>query len=347
MFPTDRIAGCLLGGAIGDARGLAYENLSRRRLEAWRPRLDGYGLLPGLGLVSDDTEHACLTAQALGKCADDPVRFGQVLAWRLRWWLAALPAGIGLATGRAILKLWLGFPPSRSGVRSAGNGPAMRAAIIGVRFAATPERIAGFVVVSTRLTHRDPRAELGALAIALAAAAAARDDFDPARWRHELARRAAPAAGELLARLDDMLASIAQGETTRAFCQRMGWEKGVTGYIVHTVPAALHAWLSKPRDLDAALAAIIGCGGDTDSTAAITGSLVGATVGETGLPVTALKGLRDWPWNQRRIRRLAAALDGHDHAALRQPWFAPQLLRNLGFLALVLWHGLRRLLPPY
>jgi hypothetical protein len=53
---------------------------------------------------------------------------------RLRGWLLSLPAGIGFATLRAILKLWLGFPLNRSGVYSAGNGPAMRVAVIGAFF---------------------------------------------------------------------------------------------------------------------------------------------------------------------------------------------------------------------
>ena len=35
------------------------------------------------------------------------------LAWRLRWWLLGLPAGAGMATARAICKLWHGaFPLS-------------------------------------------------------------------------------------------------------------------------------------------------------------------------------------------------------------------------------------------
>ncbi|TVS08433.1 MAG: hypothetical protein EA424_28605 [Planctomycetaceae bacterium] len=42
-----------------------------------------------------------------------------------------LPAGVGMATARACLKLWLGFPPKRSGVDSAGNGPAMGKAVLG------------------------------------------------------------------------------------------------------------------------------------------------------------------------------------------------------------------------
>ena len=89
-------------------------------------------------------------------------------AWRLRFWLLALPAGVGFATLKAMLKLWLGVSSERSGVFSAGNGPAMRAAILGVVF---DDRMMmqEFVRASTRITHTDPKAEYGALAVALAA----------------------------------------------------------------------------------------------------------------------------------------------------------------------------------
>ena len=63
---------------------------------------------------------------------------------------------------------WLGFSPARSGVKSAGNGAVMRAPIIGAWFD-DPDRIAPFVDASTAITHRDPRARSGALAIAIAA----------------------------------------------------------------------------------------------------------------------------------------------------------------------------------
>lgn len=115
-------------------------------------------------MVSDDTEHTCMVAQALIVSGGDIRLFSRSLAWRLRFWLLGLPAGIGLATLRALVKLWLGFPASRSGVFSAGNGPAMRAAIIGAAFGGRPERMRGLARTSTRLTHTDPKAERGALA---------------------------------------------------------------------------------------------------------------------------------------------------------------------------------------
>jgi hypothetical protein len=35
--------------------------------------------------------------------------FQRALAWNFRWWFAGLPGGVGLATAKACLKLWIGF----------------------------------------------------------------------------------------------------------------------------------------------------------------------------------------------------------------------------------------------
>ncbi len=109
-----------------------------------------------------------MVAQSLIRSGGDPDAFGRSLAWGFRLWMLALPAGIGFATLRSILKLWLGVSPDKSGVHSAGNSPAMRAAVLGaaVNDAAALTRL---VRSSTRITHTDPRAESGALAVALAA----------------------------------------------------------------------------------------------------------------------------------------------------------------------------------
>jgi ADP-ribosylglycohydrolase len=167
---NDRIAGAILGTAVGDALGLPREGLSRRRAR----RLFGdpplrHRFLLGRGMTSDDTEHTCMTGQALLRAPDDPDAFARSLAWRLRFWLLGLPAGTGGATLRAVLKLWLGFSPRRSGVWSAGNGPAMRAALLGVCLGHDRQQMRAYVRASTRLTHTDPRAERGAFLVALTA----------------------------------------------------------------------------------------------------------------------------------------------------------------------------------
>jgi ADP-ribosyl-[dinitrogen reductase] hydrolase len=82
-------------------------------------------------MMSDDTEHSCMVAESLIESGFDPERFEALFAKRLRWWLLGVPAGTGFATLRACLRLLCGIPSYRSGVFSAGNGPAMRAAILG------------------------------------------------------------------------------------------------------------------------------------------------------------------------------------------------------------------------
>jgi ADP-ribosyl-[dinitrogen reductase] hydrolase len=128
------LTSCLLGGALGDSIGLPAEGLSARRIARLWPGPLRHRFIADRGMVSDDTEHAVMTALSLTKHGADPDRFARDLARRLRWWFAGIPAGIGLATARSILKLWCGVRPSRSGVWSAGNGPMMRAAVVGVHF---------------------------------------------------------------------------------------------------------------------------------------------------------------------------------------------------------------------
>jgi ADP-ribosyl-[dinitrogen reductase] hydrolase len=108
---SDRIAGVILGTLAGDALGLPREGMSRRRAA----RVFGgaplrHKFLFGRGMMSDDTEHACLTAEALLAHPDNPTACAGPLAWKLRFWLLGLPAGVGFGTLRAILKLWVGFP---------------------------------------------------------------------------------------------------------------------------------------------------------------------------------------------------------------------------------------------
>jgi ADP-ribosylglycohydrolase len=112
----EAVVGCLLGTAVGDALGLPYEQISRRRQVRLFPDPSRYHFLFGRGKISDDTEHGCLTAQSLIMSAGDPGLFLRSLAWRLRWWFVGLPAGVGMTTARSCMKLWLAYSPGRSGV---------------------------------------------------------------------------------------------------------------------------------------------------------------------------------------------------------------------------------------
>lgn len=65
MPKTPSTAGSLLGVAVGEALGLPYEGLSARRAGKMLDTPNRYRLLFGRGMVSDDTEHTCMVAQAV------------------------------------------------------------------------------------------------------------------------------------------------------------------------------------------------------------------------------------------------------------------------------------------
>jgi ADP-ribosyl-[dinitrogen reductase] hydrolase len=355
----DQLQGVLLGAAVGDALGLPREGLSpRRAMRLFGDRPLHHRFFLGHGMTSDDAEHACLTGQALLAAPDDEQRFARSLAWRLRGWLAAMPAAVGWATLRAIVKLWLGFSPQRSGVFSAGNGPAMRAPVIGVCLARQTERLQHYVRSSTRLTHTDPRAEEGALAIALAAAhgvlrgpqgVSHTELLDEIR---DLIRQ-----DELQRSLDQVRHHLDRGSSVAEFAKEMGYSRGVSGYMLHTVPAALYCWLKHPGDVQKAVEEIILLGGDADSTGAIVGALAGATAGASSIPANWVDGIKDWPrsvaWMKKLGERLANVFDPEKplpSSSVAGPLalFWPAIpVRNVLFLGVALAHGFRRMLPPY
>jgi len=111
-----------------------------------------------------------MVAQTLLTDPKDASTFQCRLAWKLRWWFLGLPGGVGLATAKACLKLWIGFPPGKNAVHSGGSGPAMRSAILGAYFSGEPDERRELVLASSRLTHRGWQAETAALAVAEAVA---------------------------------------------------------------------------------------------------------------------------------------------------------------------------------
>lgn len=347
MDKRERIVGCLLGGAVGDAIGLPYEGLSREVIAA---RIGAaplrHALICGRGMLSDDTEHACMTAQALLAGGGDPRRFMRSLAWRLRGWLLGLPAGIGLGTLRALIRLWCGWSPERSGVSSAGNGPAMRAAILGACLGADEGRMVAHVERSTRMTHRDPRALAGALAVARAAGQIVHRGAAPAEILGHVMR--ASDDPELRAALELARTHHERGASPADYAAALGQGAGVSGYIHHTVPVALYCWLSASTDLRATVERAVRLGGDTDTVAAIAGGLTGASVGAQGVPADWLAGLWEAPRSPRWIDRLAgrvadACIDGRPARPLALAW--PLLIvRNLLFTIVVLGHGFTRLM---
>ncbi len=217
------VIGCILGTAVGDALGLPWEGLSKKRQQKRVKDIQRHHFIFDRGMISDDTEHTCIVAQSLIVSGGDEKLFSNALAWRLKFWLLGLPAGIGSATLKAIIKLWIGFNADRSGVYSAGNGAAMRTAIIGVCYGYDIDKLRSLVRISTRITHTDPKAEYGALAVAIAAyLAASKKIISPQAYYDKLEQSLEVGAEEFLQLIRKACDSAIKEEKAEIFATNIG-----------------------------------------------------------------------------------------------------------------------------
>jgi len=235
----------------------------------------------------------------------------------------------------------------------------MRGTVLGVLAGEDFEAMKELVKVSTRLTHLDPRAEVGALAVAWAArnsrltfglglSPGLSPRLSPEAANAELTELLSPlqAGSELLELIRRAAESAFKKESAAEFAAAIGSRRGVSGFMFHTVPVVFQVLFAYPGDLKGALTAIISAGGDADTTGAILGGIMGAGLGSDGIPKEWVDRLVDWPGNPASLERLAAAI-ANKLPTVGVPFWGFQLARNLFFLAVILTHGLRRLAPPY
>jgi ADP-ribosyl-[dinitrogen reductase] hydrolase len=339
---ADRLAGTLLGIALGDALGLPCEGMSPRSIARRFGTVDRFRLLGQTGFVSDDTEQAALIAQSLAHHSQDLDACVRVFRRALLGWFCRLPWGVGLATVKSCMRIALGLTPS--GVMSAGNGAAMRAAIVGVFFYDRPDQRRAFGRALAQVTHRDERAVEGALFVADLAARLANVSGDGSWARSVAEARAVVTHTELAAALDRAIELAAEGVSTTDGAQVCG----TTGFVLHSVPFATFCLICCGGDPMRALSAAISAGGDTDSIAAILGGWLGALHGPHALPASLVASIHDGPFGPSHLRALASCLgqvrDGIECPVPRYSATAA-LVRNLALYPVILAHGFRRLVP--
>lgn len=173
------------------------------------------------------------------------------------------------------------------GQGSLGNGGAMRAAPIGVYFAHDLDETSAAARRSAMVTHHHPEGQVGAEAVALAAALAARarntgrpepnaflaaisNRLPESEVRHGL-ERAQTLTAE--ARVEEVVALLGNGSRITA---------------QDTVPATLWVCSHFLDDYEEALWQTVALGGDIDTNAAIVGGVVAAFTGEAGIPAAWL-----------------------------------------------------------
>ena len=318
----DRLAGSLLGQALGDALGFVVEaeppEVARDYVESWlrtgRAAERAHPRFP-FGQYSDDTQ---LARELLCSFRDrrgwDPAAYAHRLAELFR---RGQDVGAGEGTRSAALRISEGVHWSKSGAPApyAGNGSAMRAGPLGLLFP-DPATMSDVAREQSRITHQDPRCAAGAIVIARAVAlAGSRTALAPAEFLEDIAlaagsteRSIAPAVRELAEWVSLEPEHAVRQVTERGLDPGHTWQHGISSFVLPSVVWSLYAFLRSPDDYWETICTAILVGGDTDSMAAMAGAMSGARGGVAALPADLLPRLTDrGRWGAADLLELAGA----------------------------------------
>jgi ADP-ribosylglycohydrolase len=271
---VDSILGCIVGGAIGDAAGAAFEGMPGCSVDV---ALQGAGWQ-----LTDDTQLTLATCEAIvDHGSPDP---GLIAASFRRWFRGQRLTGLGASTLKALRDLDAGAHwalAGRKGERGAGNGAAMRIAPLAFCVDPIAEESRPLIRDICWITHHNDEANIGALAVVLAVWGAKGPGWSLAWIASELPDTSVR---------DRLLAYSAQ--PPKASLADAASRFGSSGYVVESVPFALFA-ARRAEELGFAgmLRQVIAAGGDTDTNGSIAGQIAGTSLGLRGLPAELLERL--------------------------------------------------------
>ena len=326
MYDLDRYRGCLLGGAAGDALGYPVEFLSLADIrERYGPAgITSYALQHGVAQISDDTQMTLFTANGLlfyetrrriGAPGGGSV-IGAATACYRDWlttqrepfrpetwnhtahtaWLMNVPElyqrrAPGITCMEAIAQ-GAGGTIDRPINQSKGCGGIMRVAPAGLRLSEPggagllaaqlaavthghelgylPAGVLGYCV--SALVHGETDSILGAVQSGLTWAAQRFSDAQHLTALVHLVEKAVHLSTE----------DVEDTAGDPASWGRAGWRR-------RPLAIAVYCALKYENDFDRALIAAVNHSGDSDSTGAVTGNLLGARLGLAGIPAKYLE----------------------------------------------------------
>lgn len=312
----DRTVGAIVASAAGDALGSQYE-FGPAHPDTFTPEF-GVGCFGhDVGEWTDDTSMAMPILQVLaaGRTLESSDAQDEIVARWCDW--ARTAKDVGAQTRSVLARLQT---PSAAAARdrseelhrrtgrSAGNGSLMRTGPVALGYLdRAPAELAAAAGTIARLTHwEDDNADATALWCLAIRQAVLTGQLD-IRGGLELI----PAGRR--ERWSDLIdEALIPGADPRDF--RVG-----NGWVVRAFQAALAAIAGATSLRDALERAVRG-GGDTDTVAAIAGSLAGAIYGATALPLAFTRVLHGWPGLRADDMTRLAVLAARHGAPDRDGW---------------------------
>lgn len=293
----------LLGVAVGDALGVPVEFKARGTFRV--ADMQGYGTHhQPPGTWSDDTSLTLALADSLSRGCDMRDIARNFVRWHDEVAFTAHDEvfDIGMATAKAIRRIKSGVAPERAGgaeENDNGNGSLMRIAPLVFYLADKPheERFRLTQAVSS-LTHAHAWSVMACciyLEMLGKLLAGTEKDAAYADLRDEFRSGHPAVGGDAPAKFDRILKADIRALPKRDI--RSG------GFVIDTLEAALWCFLTTDNYQDAVLKAV-NLGGDTDTTAAVTGALAGLAYGLASIPAIWLEQVA----RHTAIRRIAAAM---------------------------------------
>jgi ADP-ribosylglycohydrolase len=283
MDLRDRFLGCLTGLAVGDALGTTLEFTRPGGFEPINDMVGGgpFNLEPGQW--TDDTSMAlCLADSLLARDGFDPTdQMHRYVRWWRQGYRSSRPGDcfdIGNTVRRALVQFERTGEPfaGSTDAQSAGNGSLMRLAPVVMFYATDVEEAVARATDSSRTTHGAAEAVDACryLAVLLVAALEGRSKSEMLFDGMDLLRKASDAPP-----LTPAVRAIAEG----AFARKAPQEIRASGYVVHTLEAAVWAFHASSNFKEGALLAV-NLGEDADTTGAVYGQLAGAHYGLQAIP---------------------------------------------------------------
>jgi len=282
MTTLDRYRGCLLGLAAGDALGTTLEFEEPGSFEPLTDMIGGgpFNLKPGEW--TDDTSMAlCLAESLVTQHGFDPIhQLETYVRWHRQGHLSSTGTcfDIGGTTWESLNNFERKRQPYPGPIEDykAGNGSLMRLAPAPLAFANDPVKAIAIAGESSRTTHGADECIEACCYFASLLLAAISGMSKP----QILNNNYEPAMAHFLRNpLTGKVGTIAGG----SFAIKEPPQIRGSGYVIHTLEAALWAFHSTDNFRDGALK-VVNLGEDADTTGAVYGQIAGAYYGVEGIP---------------------------------------------------------------